>query len=82
MGKTKKRVGPDEARSRVYRLCNRKQYFTGGSSGAYEKMFSLVEDERPVNEIAIAIWVCSHDASLKTINEDLEEVLFDSIVEE
>ena len=46
---------------------------------SYEKMFSLLRDERPFSEVALAIWICSKDASLAEINQILDEALYTEV---
>ena len=70
------RLSPVEAKNRVYELCNKEQWFTAGGNSAYEKMFSLVSDGRPLSEIALAIWICSSDVELGEINRVLDEALY------
>lgn len=62
--------------SEVYDLCNKYHWFTAGGTEAYEKMFSLVREGRPLNEIALAIWICSSGVSLGDINNILDEALY------
>lgn len=57
----------------VYRLCVKNQWFTGGSNESYEKMFQLVGGNYGVEKIAIAIWVCSSNATLAEITSALYE---------
>lgn len=46
---------------KVYRLCNKHQWFTCGATSAYDKMFELVKNGYGVEKVAIAIWVCSRE---------------------
>lgn len=45
----------------VYHLCNKNQWFTEGSNTQYEKMFRMVDEKAPVEEIATAIWLCTDE---------------------
>lgn len=45
----------------VHRLCNKNQWFTQGDNVQYEKMFRMVEENAPIEEIATAIWLCTDE---------------------
>lgn len=56
----------------VYELCVRENYFTGGSTTAYEKMFECVDKGLGIGTIAAIIYCCSDEtANLQTIREQL-----------
>lgn len=66
-----------KARVAIYELCVKNNYFTCGCNNAYEKMFSMVEQGKPINEIATVIWVCSsNEFTLKSIYENVKETLY------
>ena len=45
----------------VYALCNEYQWFTGGSNDQYEKLFIIINEKAPIEEVATVIWLCSDD---------------------
>lgn len=47
---------------RVYRACNKYQWFTGGTNSQYEKMFNKIENGVSLKEVALMIWLCTPDA--------------------
>ncbi len=59
----------------IYRLCNRKGYFTCGSAEQYKKMFELVNECAPIHDVALIIWICSDDKDLEVIERELESLV-------
>lgn len=45
----------------VYALCNEYQWFTCGSNDQYEKLFIMINEKAPIEEVATVIWLCSDD---------------------
>ena len=45
----------------VYELCNKHQWFTEGYNEQYSKMFRMVDEKAPVEEIATVIWLCTNE---------------------
>lgn len=62
--------------SGVYALCNKHRWFTHGSNSQYERMFNMVEEGKPVHEIALVIWICSDP---KWSVEEIESILNDEV---
>ena len=61
---------------KIYRLCNREQYFTCGSNHQYDLMFSMAKmPEMSVRDIAVMIFTCSEGASLGRILSDLNGIM-------
>lgn len=60
----------------VYRLCNKHQWFTDGSNTQYDKMFRMVDEKAPIEEIATVIWLCSDEEKWcrRDILEELRKV--------
>ena len=56
----------------VYALCNEHQWFTCGSNNQYEKLFVMIEEKAPIEEVATVIWLCSDD---KWCRRDIISVL-------
>lgn len=54
-------IGGYVAYDRMYRLCNKKQYFTCGSCRQYDKFFEMVREKMSLESIARVLWVCSND---------------------
>lgn len=53
-------------------LCIRNGWFTAGSSRQYEKMFCMNDECRPIEEIALVIWLCSSNVTREDVQEELE----------
>lgn len=53
----------------LYGLCNKHRWFTCGTNMQYEKMFDMLRDGSPLEEIALVIWLCSDE------DVDRDEVL-------
>ena len=63
-------------KEKLYRLCNRENYFTCGSNRQYDLMFSMaIMPEMSVRDIAVMIFTCSENASLGRILSDLNEIM-------
>lgn len=56
----------------VYALCNEYQWFTCGSNDQYEKLFIMIGEKAPIEEVATVIWLCSDD---KWCRRDIISVL-------
>ena len=50
----------------------RNGWFTAGSSRQYEKMFGMNDECRPIEEIALVIWLCSSNVTREEVQEELE----------
>ena len=70
-------------KEKLYRLCNRENYFTCGSNRQYDLMFTMAKmPEMSTRDIAIMIFTCSDGkASLGRILNDLNEI-YDEIRED
>lgn len=76
MNNSKVQLKGGEARNRMYRLCNARQYFTCGSPKQYEKFFDLVERAVHLEIIATTLWLCfSDNFDYGTIYRDCYETL-------
>ena len=53
-------------------LCIRNGWFTAGSSKQYEKMFGMNDECRPIEEIALVIWLCSSNVTMEEVQRALE----------
>ena len=56
-------------------LCIENDYFTVGSCEQYEKMFEMAEGGSPAHDIALVIWICSTDASLSIIEQQVGTII-------
>lgn len=56
----------------VYALCNSNNWFTNGDTEQYNKMFDMVRANAPINDIAVAIWICSCDVTMNEVRKKLE----------
>ena len=56
----------------VYALCNEHQWYTCGSNNQYDKLFVMIEEKAPIEEVATVIWLCSDD---KWCRRDIISVL-------
>lgn len=43
----------------VYSLCNKHNWFTGGTNTQYNRMFDMVRQGKSTHDIAVVIWICS-----------------------
>lgn len=59
----------------LYKLCNKKNLFTGGTCEQYEKLFEMNRKNTPIEQLAIIIWVCSKDKELEEILEMLRGIM-------
>lgn len=55
-------------------LCIRKNWFTMGCCEQYMRMFDMNKEKRPLEEIAVAIWLCSTDVSRDEVQKELESL--------
>ena len=60
----------------VYALCNKYQWFTCGSNNQYEKLFIMIDEKAPIEEVATVIWLCSDD---KWCRRDIISVLNEAL---
>lgn len=66
---------PWELKEGIYSLCNKKQYFTGGTNSQYDKLFYMADKpEFTIRDLAVLIWACSHDADLEEIQKEIETI--------
>lgn len=56
----------------LYRLCVDNNYFTCGDDSQYEKLFEANENNASKKELALIIWVCSDNVSIKEIEDNLK----------
>lgn len=52
---------------RLYGICNRLQWFTGGSTDSYDKLFQLNREGAPLEDLALVIWICSPGRTRESI---------------
>lgn len=45
----------------VYELCNKYHWFTEGTTEQYNKMFRMVDEKAPIEEVATVIWLCTDE---------------------
>lgn len=53
-------------------LCVRKNWFTCGSCEQYMKMFDMNQEKKPLEEIALVIWLCSKNVTREGVQKALE----------
>lgn len=51
----------------LYALCNKLNWFTGGTAEQYEKMFDLAREGASLEELALVIWLCTPDRTREGI---------------
>lgn len=68
--------------SEIRDLCIKNRWFTNGDNEQYNKLFDLVEWDRPLSELALVIWLCSDrkskfeiEATLKAAAERKAKIL-------
>lgn len=45
----------------VYELCKKHHWFTKGTAEQYNKMFRMIEEKAPIEELATVIWLCTDE---------------------
>lgn len=55
-------------------LCVRKNWFTCGSCEQYMKMFDMNKEKKPLEEIALVIWLCSKEVTRDEAQKELESL--------
>ena len=58
---------------KLYRLCNKYQWFTGGDCSQYEKLFDKNRQGASLETLATIIWLCSSSYEEKQILEILKK---------
>lgn len=51
----------------LHNICNKYDWFTGGSCEAYDKLFERCKDGADFDELALLIWMCTPDSNRKEI---------------
>lgn len=64
---------------KIRELCIKKNWFTCGNNDQYEKLMVMSTSKYPsttytLRDLAIVIWICSEDASLREIETELENL--------
>lgn len=59
--------------NKLYHLCNKYQWFTGGDCIQYEKLFEKNRQGASLETLATIIWLCSSSYDEKQILEILEK---------
>lgn len=54
-------------------LCIRKNWFTSGSIGQYEKLFDANDAGESIDTLATIIWVCSSNVGKRDVIVELEK---------
>lgn len=78
----KNQPNPDLTRDRLYKLCNKHNWFTAGSTNQYMELFDLVDAKATTHEIALVIWICSDRDrwSVEEIQKILDEKMFCAVL--
>ena len=63
---------------KLYRLCNKYQWFTGGDCSQYEKLLEQDRLGARLEMVATIIWLCSSSYDEKQILEILERECTDN----
>ena len=59
----------------MYKLCNRRLWFTSGTNSQYSKMFEAAKSPRmSCRDVAMIIWTCSDSAHLDDITEEITNI--------
>lgn len=69
----KHQPNPDLTRDRLYRLCNKHQWFTSGSVQQYDVLFEMLSEGATTHDLAVMIWICS-DTDVWTV-ESIQKIL-------
>lgn len=57
---------------KLYRLCNKYQWFTAGDVEQYSKLFIKNKEGATLEQLALIIWICSSNMSEQEILETLK----------
>lgn len=60
--------------------CIRKNWFTCGTCEQYDRMFAMNREKRPLEEVALVIWLCSEGVTREEIQRDLEDLREDYLI--
>lgn len=63
----------------LIKFCVQKNWFTCGTCEQYMKMFDMNREKKPLEEIALVIWLCSEDVTREEVQKDLEELKEDHL---
>lgn len=58
---------------KLYRTCNKYQWFTSGSINQYEKLFERNKEGTSLQTLATIIWICSNGYSENEILQILQK---------
>ena len=73
---------PDLTRDRLYKLCNKYQWFTSGSTQQYSDLFDMLDHDFTTRDLAMVIWICS-DITMWTpdsIQKILDEKMYCAVL--
>lgn len=60
----------------IRNYCIKNNLFTNGDTNQYSKMFQMVDENKPLRDVAVVIWICSKtNKTIEEIQSDLEEIL-------
>lgn len=70
-----KTTKPYELTDRIYRLCNKENWFTEGTNRQYDRMFAAVKSEKfSTRDVAVIIGLCSESPFIDKIQEKIDEI--------
>lgn len=55
-------------------LCIKNNWFDLGCNSQYKKLFGMNENNAPISELALAIWVCTEEEPRDVIENQLRSV--------
>ena len=57
----------------MYHICNKYSWFTAGDNEQYSKLFEMTKGGAGIHELALIIWICSEDKTIREIEYTLQQ---------
>lgn len=57
----------------MYNICNKYEWFTAGDNEQYEKLIEMTKGGAGIHELALIIWICSEDKTIREIEHTLQQ---------
>ena len=78
----KHQPNPDLSYTRLYKLCNRYDWFTEGDVTQYNDMFEMRDKGATTHDLAVMIWMCSDRSkwTIESIQKILDEKMYCAVL--
>ena len=57
----------------MHTICNKYNWFTAGDNEQYSKLFEMTRGGAEIHELALIIWICSEDKTIREIEYTLQQ---------